>query len=75
MSLGPRCWAPCTAPLSAVVAPLVGLGGAYTATPMFLSMALCSALDFLCYGLTRGAGGGTLVTTAAGERRPQHARR
>ncbi|MEK2472630.1 hypothetical protein [Streptomyces noursei] len=33
--------------LSAVVAPPVGLGGASTATPMFLSMALCSALAFL----------------------------
>ncbi|UJB45955.1 hypothetical protein [Streptomyces sp. A1-5] len=55
--------------LSAVVAPPVGLGGASTATPMFLSMALCSALAFLCYGLTRGAGGGASVTTAAGGHR------
>ncbi|MEU3354651.1 multidrug effflux MFS transporter [Streptomyces sp. NPDC037389] len=41
--------------LSAVTAPLVGLGGEDTAVPMFLSMTLCAALSLLSLLLTRGA--------------------
>ncbi|GHF08091.1 multidrug effflux MFS transporter [Streptomyces morookaense] len=41
--------------LSALMAPLVGLGGEHTAVPMFLGMAICAALSSLSLLLTRGA--------------------
>ncbi|MEU7020270.1 multidrug effflux MFS transporter [Streptomyces sp. NPDC046203] len=43
--------------LGGIAAPLVGLGGAHTAVPLFAGMALCSLLAVLALLLTRGASG------------------
>lgn len=56
--------------LSALVAPLAGLGGEHTATPMFLSMTLCAALALGALLLTRGT---TAPTAGTLKSRRHHA--
>ncbi|MFF3457458.1 multidrug effflux MFS transporter [Streptomyces sp. NPDC002730] len=50
--------------LGAVVAPLMGIGGKYTAAPLFLGMTGCSLIAVLALLLTRGSQ--TPVTTLCG---------
>ncbi|WKV71869.1 multidrug effflux MFS transporter [Streptomyces sp. PCS3-D2] len=61
--------------LSALAAPLVGLGGEHTATPMFLSMTLCAALALGSLLLTRGAAAPTRAATGAAIKSERHGAR
>ncbi|MGH4028594.1 multidrug effflux MFS transporter [Actinomycetota bacterium Odt1-20B] len=50
--------------LSAIAAPLVGLGGDHSALPMFAGMTLSAALAFVLLGLTRASDRAATVATA-----------